>query len=192
LSLLDDNENRLIPLRGRCSMCKLTAACITACLVLATASIALCGDIAGSVSDAQGHPIGDVQISARTPAGHAVGQAVTDASGKYWIAGLNPATYHFVLDPLRTRYKGGNAVSYLDPRGLTLNWKVSLRTEAIAFASLGSTDLAFAGDPFGLTASEFAGLALAGTSLVSVGVVGGLNAAGGFSGPSRSPASPSH
>src|ERR1700730_14002514 len=129
-------------------MSKLITVCIAVSSVIASVSIATCADIVGSVSDAKGYPIANVQITARTPADHITGQSVTDANGKYWIAGLNPDTYHYVLDPLRSGYKGGNAVSYLDSKGLILNWKISRTGQAIALASPGSSDLAFVGDPF--------------------------------------------
>jgi hypothetical protein len=127
---------------------------------------------------------------------HVAGRAVTDASGKYWITGLKSDTYHYVLDPLQSGYKGGNAVSYLDSEGLTLDWKISRTAQAIALASPGSSELGFARDPFGLTAGQFAGVVLAGASVLSGVVVGGVSAAGGFgsssSSPSGPPSSPSH
>lgn len=162
-------------------------------LVLATSAAALCAEIVGTVSDTRSQAVGGIQISAIASTVKTVKQTVTDESGKYWLIGLEPGKYQFILKPLQTGYKGGNAVSFVGIDGLTLNWRLSARRDAIALASEGASDLSFAGDPFGLTADEFAGLVLAGGSLGSAVIVGGISAAGGLSGssPSGPPVSPS-
>lgn len=170
-------------------MRKLAVTAITALFVLATASLALSADIVGTVSDAQGNPIPGVQITAQTPTGSVISQVLTGANGKYQINGLDPGTYDYVLNPLRTGFKGGTAVSNLDPKGLTINWKLSPTAPAIAMASEG-TEVALAGDPFGYSAGEFASLVGLTVAGVAGGVVGGYGAAGGFSSsaPAASPA----
>ncbi len=170
-------------------MQKLTAAAVTALFVLATASLALCADIVGTVSDAQGNPVQGVQITAQTPTGKVVAQALASANGKYQIRGLNAGTYDCALNPLQTGFKAGTAVSDLGPKGLTINWKLSPTAPAIALASEG-TEVALAGDPFGYSAGEFAALVVLAAGGVAAGVVGGYGAAGGFSSsaPAASPA----
>jgi len=153
-------------------------------------SSAFCADLVGSVMDLQGRPASGVKIVVRNTAGKVFGQAITDAKGHYSIGGLSPDTYDYTLDPLATGFKGGSAVSYLDSKGLTINWKVSNAGDAIALATQGSQEM-LAGDPFGLSMGEFASVVVLGAGVVGAGVVGGYGAAGGFSGGSSAPASPS-
>jgi len=167
---------------------KVAATTIAGLLVVATASLALCAQVVGTVSDTQGNPVQGVQITAQTPAGKVLAQALSGANGQYQISGLNPGTYKYALNPLQTGFKAGTAVSDLGPKGLTINWTLSATVPAIALASEG-TEVALAGDPFGMTWPGFLGF----DALVAAGlggVVGGVAAAGGFSG-SSSPASPS-
>lgn len=146
-----------------------------------------CADVVGSVSDTQAHPVVNVKISVRNTAGQVVGQAQTDAEGHYQIAGLASGTYKYVLDAGTSGFKGGEAVAYLGPKGLTINWKLSPTGPAIALASEG-TAIAMAGDPFGFSPLGFAGLVAGGVLVVAGGTIGGYAAAGGFSGSSASPA----
>lgn len=168
-------------------MRKILVAGLMGLLAVTGASVALCADITGTVSDISGTPIANVQLSARDNSGKSAGMALTDSRGKYRIGGLSPANYTCLLDPLASGFKGGDAVAALGHKGLTINWKVSADAPALALASEG-TDEELAGDPFGFSAGEFAALVVAGTGLIAGGVLGGIAAAGGFSG---SPASPS-
>jgi len=161
-------------------MRKLAVAAITALFVLATASLALCADIVGTVSDTQGNPVAGVQIAAQTVAGKVVAQVLTQADGKYKIPGLDTGTYDCKLNPLKTGFKGGNASAQLGSKGLTINWKLSPTAPAIALAGEG-TEVALAGDPFGMTWPEFVGVVGGTVGTVAAGVVGGYGAAGGFS-----------
>jgi Carboxypeptidase regulatory-like domain len=165
---------------------KLAVTAITALLAVTTASLALGADVVGTVSDTQGNPVQGVQITAQTPAGNVVAQALTSANGKYQISGVAPGTYDYALNPLQTGFKAGTAVSDLGPKGLTINWKLSPTAPAIALASEG-TEVALAGDPFGYSPEEFAALVGLGVAGIAAGVVGGYGAAGGFSEPPASP-----
>jgi hypothetical protein len=149
--------------------------------LLSTASLAFCADIVGTVLSDRGDPVQAVRIIAQTLAGKIVKQAVPDGSGKYQITGLDPGTYTYALDPLQTGFKGGTVVSYLGSKGMTINWKVSGSTPAIAFASEG-TEVAQAGDPFGFSDREFASIVVLGASVAGGAAVLGYGAAGGFSG----------
>ena len=142
---------------------------------------AICADVSGVVMDSQGHPVNGVKIAVQDPAGKFLNQAITDSKGHYAINGLSPGTYDYILEPLATGFKGGNAVSYLDSKGLTINWKVSNTGDAVALATEGGQQT-LAGDPFGLSMGEFASVVVLGTAGVAAGVVGGYGAAGGFSG----------
>ena len=159
--------------------------------ILIAGSSAICADVSGVVTDSQGHPVAGLKIAVQGPGGKIVNQAITDSSGHYAISGLPPDTYDYVLEPLGKGFKGGNAVAYLDSKGLTINWKVSRAGDAVALATQGGQEQ-LAGDPFGLSMGEFASAIVLGTAGAVAGVVGGYGAAGGFSGgPSNHPTSSS-
>jgi len=153
--------------------------------VLASSS-AFCAEVAGTVSDLQGHPVSGVQIVVHDPVGKMVGQAIVEANGHYAIDGLSPSTYNYTLEPLKTSFKGGKVVAFLDSKGLTIDWKVSNTNDAVALATQGSKAV-LAGDPFGMSMGEFASVVMLGTAVVAAGVIGGYGAAGGFSSSSSSP-----
>ncbi len=153
-------------------------------LVLTTASLALCAEIVGTVSSVDNKPVSGVQIVVKDTKGRILGKALTNNQGQYQITGLAPGAYDYVLEPLGTPFKAGTAAAYLDDKGLTINWKVSTGTAAVALAQQGIANTAIAGDPFGLSPTAFGALVVGGTALVAGGVVGGYAAAGGFSGPS--------
>lgn len=173
--------------RERRRMKRLITTLLGPVLVCATlAPAAFCANVVGMVSDTQDHSIRGIEITVQNSAAKVVGRAMTDVQGHYQITGLAPDTYQFILNPLATGFKKGSGVSYLDAKGITINWKVSTDALALAFASAGAAE-EIAGDPFGFSAGEFASLVTLGAGVVAVGVVGGLGAAGGFSGSSSSP-----
>jgi carboxypeptidase family protein len=122
--------------------------------LLATASLALCADIVGTVSDAQGNPVQDIQILIKNAGGKILGKVTTDSHGRYQISGLTPGAYNYVLEPRGTSFKGGTAASHLDPKGLTIYWKVSASNPASALATAGTADSVVAGDPFEALAND--------------------------------------
>lgn len=139
-------------------------------LAMAAASVALCADVTGTVSDSNGTPVAKIQIRAQDNSGKSAGSAITDSHGRYLITGLSPGPYTYLLDPGASGFKAGDAVAALGEKGLTINWKVSPDARALALASEGADD-ALAGDPFGLTASQFAALVVAGTRVIAGGIV---------------------
>lgn len=172
-------------------MKSLIAITVAICVAILTgASSAICADVSGMVTDSQGHPVPGVKIAVQDLGGKIIDQVVTDAKGHYAISGLSPDTYDYILEPLATGFKGGDAVAHLDSKGLIINWKVSERIDAAALATRNGPQ-EIAGDPFGLSMGEFMSAVALGTGVVAAGVVGGYGAAGGFSGPSNHPTSPS-
>ncbi|MGH9352587.1 MAG: carboxypeptidase-like regulatory domain-containing protein [Terriglobia bacterium] len=167
-------------------MRRLTVTSLIGFLILGTASLALCADIVGTVADANATPVQGVQIQVKNSSGKIFGAAVTDKTGHYHIAKLNPGQYEYALNTLNTGFKAGTAVSYLPSNGLTLNWKLSKANVAIALAHPG-TQTVVAGDPFGFTPGGFA--ALIGVTAFALGaeVTGAYAAAGEFSGSAASP-----
>ncbi|MBF6569640.1 MAG: carboxypeptidase regulatory-like domain-containing protein [Candidatus Binataceae bacterium] len=169
---------------------KLLGTMIASLFLLATATPVLCADVVGMVSDLRGNPVPGVQIAAKTVAGKVVERALTTADGKYKLPGLDTGTYDYELNPLQTGFKGGDAVSYLDSKGITINWKLSDASNAVALATQGAGET-LAGDPFGLTMGEFASVVVLGTAAAAAGAVGGYGAAGGFSSDTAHPTSSS-
>src|SRR6266851_7495823 len=151
--------------------------------------VAVCASVVGIISDTKDHPVNAVEIAAQNSAGKVFGRAKSDLQGHYQITGLAPGTYQFVLNPLATGLKGGSGVSYLDPKGLTINWKASAHAMALAMANPGIPGQ-IAGDPFGYSPGEFAALVTLGAGVIAAAVIGGYGAAGGFSGGAP-PTSPS-
>ncbi len=109
---------------------------------------ASCADLVGGVADTQARPIPDVKIVVNDMTGKVVGEAQTDSWGQYRIAGLRPGTYNYVLDPVTSGFKGGDAVAYLGPNGMTTNWNVSTTAPSVASGSEGG-ELTVPHDPPG-------------------------------------------
>jgi hypothetical protein len=150
-----------------------------------------CADVVGIVADTQGRPVANVRILVKNMGNNTLGEAHSNANGQYKVTGLGPGLYTYTLDPGASGFKGGDAVSYLGPKGLTIDWHLSATNAAVALASEGAGTM-LAGDPFGFTAMEFTGIVLGSGALIGGGVAGGLAASGGFSGSSSGPpASPS-
>jgi hypothetical protein len=142
-------------------------------LLLTRVMPASCASLAGVVTNLQGQPVSGIKISVQNSAKQILGQALTDTNGHYQITGIAPNTYDYLLNPMNTGYKNGSAVSYLGPKGLVINWKVSDSRGVLALAVMGSG---------GLSALEVGSIVALGAGVVGAGVVGGYGAAGGFSG----------
>ena len=71
----------------------LFAGLIATMLAAGSASVALCADVSGTVSDAVGKAVAQIKLSATDSSGKSAGSALTDVSGKYQITGLAPGTY---------------------------------------------------------------------------------------------------
>jgi len=127
-------------------------------------------------------------------------RAISKSDGSYALSGLKPGNYVMKLEPAASGFKAGEAVAAVGKDGLTVNWIVSKKAPALAFASRGVTStLAQIAGPGTVTPSLIPGLSAvqsglvvgAGASAVILGgTIGGIAAAGGFSGP-KHPASPS-
>jgi hypothetical protein len=147
----------------------------TILFALILSSNAWCAMVSGNVTEESGKGVAGVKISIADPtSGKTIGQAVTDASGKYQIPGITPGTYDFAFDPIATGFKPGAATTGVPNRGLTVNWIVSSNKDAVAFATAG---VAVAG--IGTGTAVLAGV---GAAVVAGSVVGGLDAAGAFGG----------
>jgi hypothetical protein len=126
-------------------------------LLLAVASPALCEDLVGTVAEKDGQAVQGVRIIARSGDGQTREFAITDASGQYRIAGLNPGEYFVTLDPAGSGVQGQTVASYVSNAGLTVNWSVAPGSSPLASAQPG-TQLIPAADidsaTTGLTAGE--------------------------------------
>ena len=109
------------------------------CGLLASAgSFAIAADIVGTVMDAGGLAVSGSKVSAADQSGQTVGDATTDQQGRYVISGLRPGQYDIKLDPAAANLKGDTAVSYVDAKGLTVDWAVGASRAAIATARPGT------------------------------------------------------
>lgn len=165
-----------------------------ALLTLGTQQV-LCADLAGSIVDTQGHPVSGAKILIKNLGKSILSEAHSNGNGRYQVSGVAPGSYQYILFPV-SGFKGGDAVSYLSDKGLTIDWHVSGAAPAIAFASVGAgnsdTGPMAADDPYGFSSEEYTAILVGSVALVGGGVVGGLAAAGEFSGSgSNPPASPS-
>jgi hypothetical protein len=177
--------------RGSFFVRKLVLIVFGAVLSMLGAQRAFCADVVGKVVDAQERPVAKVKIVVESSEKKILSEAHSDANGRYQVTGLKPGTYNYILDPGGSGFKGGDAVSNLGPKGLTIDWHLSATDGAVALASDGAGTM-LAGDPFGFTATEFTGIVLGSGALIGGGVAGGLAASGHWSGSSSGPpASPS-
>jgi Carboxypeptidase regulatory-like domain len=107
-------------------------------LVVSAGSFAIAADIVGTVMDAGGQAVAGSKVSAADQSGQTVGDATTDQQGRYVISGLRPGQYDIKLDPAAANLKGDTAVSYVDAKGLTVDWAVGASRAAIATARPGT------------------------------------------------------
>jgi hypothetical protein len=175
---------------------------------LALASMGWCADLQGSIKTAQGQSVNGMRIvverpkagaadpyflpvSYNSPAPPAATETVSKIDGTYAIDGLKPGTYVMRLEPGATGFKPGEAVAAVGKDGLTVNWVVSKKATALAFAMRGVTStIAQVGSPDPVTPSLIPGLTPVGSGLaigagalaaVLGGTIGGIAAGGGFS-----------
>jgi hypothetical protein len=111
-------------------------------LVVSVGSFAFAADIVGTVMDASGQAVNGSKVSAADQSGQIAGNAVTDQQGRYVISGLRPGQYDIKLDPATANLKGDTAVSYVDAKGLTVDWAVGKSRDAIATARPGTKQTA--------------------------------------------------
>jgi carboxypeptidase family protein len=111
-------------------------------LVVSAGSFAIAADIVGTVMDAGGQAVAGSKVSAADQSGQTAGDATTDQQGHYVISGLRPGQYDIKLDPAAANLKGDTAVSYVDAKGLTVDWAVGASRAAIATARPGTQQAA--------------------------------------------------
>jgi hypothetical protein len=122
-------------------------------LAIGVGSFAFAADIVGTVTDASGQAVNGSKVSAADQSGQIAGNAVTDQQGRYVISGLRPGQYDIKLDPATANLKGDTAVSYVDAKGLTVDWAVGKSRDAIATARPGTEQLGI-GNPSTIASSE--------------------------------------
>jgi Carboxypeptidase regulatory-like domain len=126
----------------RKTMLLLTAGCA---LAVSVGSAATAADIVGTVMDASGQAVNGSKVSAVDRSGQTAGNATTDLQGRYVIGGLRPGQYDIKLEPASANLKGDTAVSYVDSKGLTVDWAVGPSRQAIATARPGTQQSAAGG-----------------------------------------------
>jgi hypothetical protein len=108
------------------------------CALVSVGSFAVAADIVGTVVDASGLAVNGFKVSVADQSGQIAGNAITDLQGRYVIGGLRPGQYDIKLDPATANLKGDTAVSYVNAKGLTVDWAVGPSRQAIATARPGT------------------------------------------------------
>ncbi len=90
--------------------------------------------IVGSVVNTQKNPVPGIKILAKDPSGKILGEAVSNAEGRYDLASLSIGQYQLTLEPIKSPYQGETVVTSAGPQGLTVDWIVSESAKAIASA----------------------------------------------------------
>jgi hypothetical protein len=121
-------------------------------LSVAIAAPAFAAAVCGVARNAQNQPIAGLPVTCKDSTGNVLGQATTDAEGKYVITGLPQGTVDIFLEGGGTTYKPGSGVLNLTEASADVNWEVSPGSAALA-AQNGSCDPAGAGWTTGETVS---------------------------------------
>jgi len=101
-------------------------------LSVAIAAPAFAAAVCGVARNAQNQPIAGLPVTAKDTAGNVLGQATTDADGRYVIAGLPQGTIDIFLEAGGTTYKPGSGVLNLTEASADVNWEVSPVSAALA------------------------------------------------------------
>ena len=108
--------------------------------LLVFAERARSGEIAGSITDFQNHPVTSAHVSVKDQAGNVVGKADADPDGHYTVGGIATGEYSISLTLPGTNYQGQTIVTGVPPEGLCLYWMVSQSASALATGRPGARD----------------------------------------------------
>jgi hypothetical protein len=131
-------------------------------LSVAIAAPAFAAAVCGVARNAQNQPIAGLPVTCKDSTGNVLGQATTDAEGKYVITGLPQGTVNIFLEGGGTTYKPGSGVLNLTEASADVNWEVSPASAALA-AQNGLCDAA--GAPW--TTGETVSAVVLGTALAA-------------------------
>jgi Carboxypeptidase regulatory-like domain len=109
----------------------LVVASSSALLLLGSAMAVSSADIVGVIVSPAGAPVRGFRVSVQNQAGAAVGNGVTDETGRYVIHGLAPGTYTLFS-------QGQSAVTYVGDQGITVDWGIAPNSQIIAAARQGT------------------------------------------------------
>lgn len=96
------------------------------------AAPAFAAAVCGVARTAQNEPIAGLPVVCKDNAGNILGQATTDAQGRYVITGLPQGTVDIFLEGGGTPYKPGSGVLNLTEASADVNWEVSSAAAALA------------------------------------------------------------
>jgi carboxypeptidase family protein len=130
-------------------------------LSVAIAAPAFAAAICGVARNAQNQPIAGLPVTCKDNAGNVLGQATTDAQGRYVITGLPQGTVDVFIEGGGTPYKPGSGVLNLTEASADVNWELSPASAALA-AQNGVCDAAA-----GWTSGETAAAVVLGTALAA-------------------------
>lgn len=154
-----------------------------AAILLAGALPALAASVSGVLLESGGKRVAGITVIALNAQGATQARAVSSADGEYTLSVDPDANYRFAIDTASTGFRKGDPVGAFVPRnGLTLNWILSSTASPLAYARPAPATQVAAGDPVDPPLiPQWAALVL-GSGIVAGGTVGGVAAAGGFSG----------
>lgn len=135
-------------------------------LSMVIAAPAFAASICGVARNAQNQPIAGLPVVAKDSAGNVLGQATTDADGKYVITGLPQGTIDIFIEAGGTTYKPGSGVLNLTEASADVNWEVSPVSAALA----AQNGVCGAGGWTGWETASVAALGLAGAAGVGITV----------------------
>src|SRR5208283_5472398 len=117
---------------------RLSTAGLLALGLLVFAERARSGEIAGSITDFQNHPVTSAHVSVKDQAGNVVGKADADPDGHYTVGGIATGEYSVSLTLPGTKYQGQTIETGVPPEGLCIYWMVSQRASALAVGRPGA------------------------------------------------------
>jgi hypothetical protein len=135
-------------------------------LGLAIAAPAFAAAVCGVARNAQNQPIAGLPVVAKDSAGNVLGQATTDADGRYVITGLPQGTIDIFIEAGGTTYKPGSGVLNLTEASADVNWEVSPASAALA----AQNGVCGAGGWTGWETASVAALGIAGAAAVGITV----------------------
>src|SRR5713226_497008 len=101
-------------------------------LSVAIATPAFAAAVCGVARNAQNQPIAGLPVTAKDSSCNVIGQATTDADGRYVITGLPQGTVDLFIETGGTTYKPGSGVLNLTEASADVNWEVSPSSAALA------------------------------------------------------------
>jgi hypothetical protein len=112
--------------------CRTRTVILMTVLSVAIATPAFAEALCGVARNAQNQPIAGLPVTVKGSSGNVLGQATTDADGRYVITGLPQGTLDVFVEAGGTTYKPGSGVLTLTEASADVNWEMSPTASALA------------------------------------------------------------